>query len=252
LHILLAEDNAVNQTLALFLLEKQGHTVFLAGDGKQALAAWEQQPFDLILMDVQMPEMDGFEATHRIREIEKGTARHIPIIAMTAHAMKGDRERCLAAGMDGYVAKPVQSKELAQAIGSLVPAASGIEADVPGAEPAEMVLDRAAVLKKVRGNVDQLRKLVEVFQQECPKLLTEIHDALFQGEARKLGRAAHSLKGAMGIFGASAACNTALKLESMGRTGDLTGAEEVCVDLEKELDRLQPLLAAWVAQESSG
>ena len=112
LRILLAEDNAVNQVLAVRLLEKQGHTVTVAGDGREALAALEKQAFDLVLMDVQMPVMDGFEATAGIRSQEKATGAHIPIIAMTAHAMKGDRERCLAAGMDGYIAKPIQPKEL--------------------------------------------------------------------------------------------------------------------------------------------
>jgi len=112
LRILLAEDNAVNQVLAVRLLEKQGHTVTVAGDGRVALAALEKQAFDLVLMDVQMPVMDGFEATAGIRSQEKATGAHIPIIAMTAHAMKGDRERCLAAGMDGYIAKPIQPKEL--------------------------------------------------------------------------------------------------------------------------------------------
>ena len=136
LRILLAEDNAVNQTLAVILLEKQGHTVVVAGNGKEALAAWERQAFDLILMDVQMPGMDGFEVTARIREQEKGTSRHIPIIAMTAHAIKGDREHCLEAGMDGYVSKPIQAKELFQAIADLAPtAAAGVVSPVSRVEP---------------------------------------------------------------------------------------------------------------------
>src|SRR5207253_2280879 len=105
----LAEDNVVNRTLAVRLLEKYGHSVAVAGNGKEALAALEHGPFDLVLMDVQMPEMGGFEATGRIRAAERDTGRHVPIIALTAHAMKGDRERCLAAGMDGYVSKPLQA-----------------------------------------------------------------------------------------------------------------------------------------------
>ncbi|HEV2489825.1 MAG TPA: response regulator, partial [Candidatus Acidoferrales bacterium] len=112
LHILLAEDNAVNQLFAARLLEKQGHTVAVAANGHEVLAVLKQRPFDLILMDVQMPGMDGYEATDRIREQEKSTGAHIPIIAMTAHAMKGDRERCLSCGMDDYITKPVQAKEL--------------------------------------------------------------------------------------------------------------------------------------------
>jgi CheY-like chemotaxis protein len=112
LRILLAEDNAVNQKLAARLLEKRGHAVTVAGTGRTALESLEKQPFDLVLMDVQMPEMDGLEATVAIRELEKASGQHIPIIAMTANAMKGDRERCLAAGMDAYLSKPIQVKEL--------------------------------------------------------------------------------------------------------------------------------------------
>src|SRR5262249_50106109 len=110
------EDNEINQTLVVRLLEKLGHTVVVARNGRAALTALEQGPFDLVLMDVQMPEMDGFESTAHIRRAEQGSDRHMPIIAMTAHAMKGDRERCLEAGMDGYVSKPIQPMELFQAI----------------------------------------------------------------------------------------------------------------------------------------
>jgi CheY-like chemotaxis protein len=116
LRILLAEDNAVNQKLAVRMLEKHGHKVVVANNGKEALAALQAASFDVVLMDVQMPEMGGLEATAQIRIAEQGTGRHIPVIAMTAHAMKGDRERCLEAGMDGYVSKPVQPKELLAAI----------------------------------------------------------------------------------------------------------------------------------------
>jgi len=124
LKILLAEDNAVNQKVASRFLEKRGHTVVVTESGKKALAAWQEQPFDLILMDVQMPEMDGFEATAIIREQEKSGAKHTPIIAMTAHAMVGDRERCLAAGMDDYVSKPINADDLFAAIARLMPVAS--------------------------------------------------------------------------------------------------------------------------------
>ena len=116
----MAEDNLNNQLVALGILERQGHSAVIVGDGRATLAALERESFDLILMDIQMPEMDGFEATERIRAREQFTNIRIPIIAMTAHAMSGDRERCLAAGMDAYVSKPVRTKELAQTIASLV------------------------------------------------------------------------------------------------------------------------------------
>jgi CheY-like chemotaxis protein len=112
LRILLAEDNAVNMKIACHVLEKQGHHVTVAGDGRQALNALDQTPFDVVLMDVQMPEMDGFETTGAIRARERGTGIHLPIIAMTSHAMQGDRERCIAAGMDDYISKPLEIKEL--------------------------------------------------------------------------------------------------------------------------------------------
>jgi CheY-like chemotaxis protein len=121
LHILLAEDNAVNQTLAIRLLEKRGYTVVVARTGKEGLAAWTREPFDLILMDVQMPEMDGFEATAAIREAERLKGGHTPIIAMTAHAMTGDRQRCIDAGMDGYISKPIQPQILYEAIANACP-----------------------------------------------------------------------------------------------------------------------------------
>jgi CheY-like chemotaxis protein len=116
LRVLLAEDNVVNQKLGVRLLEKRGHAVVVVANGKEALAALAQESFDLVLMDVQMPEMDGMEATVQIRQQEQPGGRRLPILAMTAHAMKGDRERCLAAGMDGYIAKPIQPRELYEAI----------------------------------------------------------------------------------------------------------------------------------------
>jgi len=140
--ILLAEDNAVNQTLAVRLLEKRGYVVSVAGDGHTAVAALEKDAFDLVLMDIQMPGMDGFETTSLIRKKEEGTSRHIPIIAMTAHALKGDQERCLAAGMDGYVSKPIRTSELFSAIEGLLPNKGSTLTDGP-ANLTEPIVNRA-------------------------------------------------------------------------------------------------------------
>ena len=118
--VLLVEDNAVNQTLAIRLLERRGYVVTVAGDGREALSALEKDNFDVVLMDIQMPEMDGFEATAAIRDKEKHTGQHLPIIAMTANALKGDQERCLEAGLDGYIAKPIRTKELFAAIEAML------------------------------------------------------------------------------------------------------------------------------------
>jgi PAS domain S-box-containing protein len=239
LDVLLAEDNATNQMLARILLEKDGHTVVVAGDGKEALAALERQAFDLVLMDVQMPEMDGFKTTAHIREREKQTGRHVPIIAMTAHAMKGDRERCLEAGMDGYVSKPIRARELAEAIASVV--------SLPAKEKPGAVLDRAYILDRVGGKVENLNRLVELFLGESTQLMRDIKDAIASGEASKLRHAAHSLKGAAAIFGVGAACAAAQDLETLGQRGDLTGAEEAYAALESHLNRLEMALAELVS-----
>jgi len=239
LRVLLAEDNVVNQRLAVRLLEKGGHTPVVAVNGKEAVAALERQPFDLVLMDVEMPEMNGFEATAVIRAKEKGTGRHVPIIAMTAHALKGDRERCLAAGMDGYVPKPIQAQELRRVMDELVcpPApASGAAA--------EEVLDRATVLECVGGDQALLAEIIQLFLSQCPRWLAEIRNAIERGDATRLRNAAHTLKGAVGNFRAQAAYEEAQRLETLGRDGNLAPAGGACAALEKHLGRLLPALAA--------
>jgi signal transduction histidine kinase/HPt (histidine-containing phosphotransfer) domain-containing protein len=244
LRVLLADDNPINQQVATRMLEKAGHVAVVAGSGKEALAALERQPFDLVLMDVEMPEMSGFEATAVVREREKGTGRHVPIIAMTAHALKGDREKCLAAGMDGYVAKPIQAHELLRAIAGVVPADAPAEAAAPERRPADEVLDRAAAVQCVGGDRRLLGEIVRLFAGQCPRWVADIRDAVARGDANRLRQAAHALKGAVGNFGARAAFAEAQRLEWMGRDGDLAAAAGACADLEKQLERLLPALAA--------
>jgi PAS domain S-box-containing protein len=247
LRVLLAEDNAVNQRLAVRLLEKQGHSVALAVNGKEAVAAARHEPFDLVLMDVQMPELDGLEATAQIRQEERETGRHVPILAMTAHAMKGDRERCLAAGMDAYISKPVQAAELWEAVRKLVPGAAVAAAPAAAAPP--LALDRARVLARLGGDEELLKELVGLFLADCPRLLADIDDALARGDAAKLRLTAHALKGAAGHFGAAATVDVAKRLETLGRNGNLAGAPETAAALKEELERLKPALAA-LAQEA--
>ena len=188
--ILVVEDNEFNQELAASLLKKWGHAAVLAGDGKAALAAWEREPFDLILMDVQMPGMDGFAATKSIRAKERAVNTHVPIVALTAHAMKGDRERCLAAGMDAYASKPIRAAELFEVIARLLPS------DVEGAKgtpgpggPPGAVFDLNTALGAVDGDQELLRQMVQWFLGQCPKLLGEIRDSVLQvrGTAPPLG-----------------------------------------------------------------
>jgi PAS domain S-box-containing protein len=239
LRVLLAEDNIVNQRLAVRILEKRGHSAVVACNGKEAVDQLEREPFDMVLMDLEMPQMSGFEATAAIRARERETGRHIPILALTAHAMKGDRERCLAAGMDGYVAKPIQARELYQAIAELVPNAALSE---KAAAPAPVVHDRDEALEHVGGDADLLRELTEVFLHDCPRMIDEVIDGLCAGDVLKVKRGAHSIKGAVSILGGKAAFDAALRLETMARQGDLSQAESAWQALRHALEQFQHVL----------
>jgi signal transduction histidine kinase/DNA-binding response OmpR family regulator len=253
LHILLAEDNAVNQRIAVGMLQKRGHTVFVANDGLAATVAMEAQngrPFDLILMDVQMPTMDGLEATAFIREKEKITGKHIPIIALTAHAMKGDREVCLAAGMDGYVTKPLKADELLSVMRELIadqiktgPVAVG--ANVEKGD----VFDRREALASVDGDMDLFREVIGLFVEEYPKTIAEIRSAISEGDGGRLTRAAHALKGSVGNFGARTAFEAALTLEMMGKNDDLNKAGEVFAALTEGTEHLKQALEEFATEE---
>ncbi len=272
--ILLAEDNAVNQRLAVRILEKQGHVVVVADNGKQALEALEREPFDLVLMDVQMPQMGGFEATAAIRQRERATGRHLPIVAMTAHAMKGDRERCLEAGMDAYVSKPIDARLLLRTIEDVMEIAptdpvSGVWSPESGvgsqrlrtpdsrlqtlnAEPAEdLVLDRGAVLEKLDGDEELLHEIVQLFLRDCPRALNEIRSAVAAADGPRLKRSAHGLKGSAGYFGQTPAYEAALRLERMGASGNFSEAPLAFADLENAIERLLPALAVLLPQPVS-
>ncbi len=246
LRILAAEDNPVNQKLAVRLLEKQGHAVVIAATGREAVEALEKQAFDIVLMDVQMPEMDGFAATAEIRRKEAGTGRRIPIIALTAHAMKGDRERCLAAGMDGYVSKPIQPQELFAAIAALV------GDDPPARTDDSAAVDPAAALSRVGGDRELLKALMEEFFNGYPAQREQLREAIDRDDARTVNRLAHTLAGSVGIFGARAATEAARRLEAMGRSGDLTGAKEAWQRLDAAVGGLIPVLAAMMAAGAPG
>jgi len=250
LHILVTEDNPINQKLAVSVLEKRGHTVAVAGNGKQALEALEREIFDIILMDIQMPEMDGFEATGAIREKEKTTGEHIPIIAMTAHAMKGDSERCLEAGMDAYVAKPIHAQILFDAIESLLVSGADSEEAEKSARAAFPSIDKDKVLERVEGDKELLREIVNLFLEDYSKLMSEIREAIAGADSQALERAAHGLKGSVGNFSAKAAYDAAHSLEVIGREGDLSRAGKAYVLLKTEIERLKPELALLCEEES--
>jgi len=234
LKVLLAEDNAVNQLLASRILESLGHHATVVSNGREALAAARVGGFDLIVMDVQMPEMDGFEATAAIRELEKSNGKHIPIIAMTAHAMKGDRERCLAAGMDGYVSKPIRVADVEEAVEQ----AMAVRKTSDDGSMDEKIIDEAAILDGMDGNRKLLRDLTRIFLADYPKQLAEIKTAIQVADAERLRRAAHALKGSVGNFAAKSAFATASKLETLGKAGNLDGAQGAYAALEGEMSQL--------------
>jgi PAS domain S-box-containing protein len=250
LHILLAEDNPFNQKLALGLLGKAGHTVEVVNNGAEAVAALEREAFDLVLMDVQMPEMDGFQATAAVRKSEVASGRHMPILAMTAYAMKGDRERCLAAGMDGYVSKPIRARELFDAMTAAVGTARA-PATASAGEPLgpDGGPDWGVAMERVGGDRDLLVDLVRLYLQQCPGWVNELRRGLAAGNAAELKRVAHNLKSCLGNFGARTACEWALRVETMGREGKLAGAADACRALEQSLERLRPALEAFAHTE---
>jgi CheY-like chemotaxis protein len=246
LHILLAEDGQINQQVAMGLLEMRGHSVVLANNGTEAVDALARQSFDVVLMDVQMPEMNGFEATAVIRRQEQATGLHVPIIAMTAHAMKGDRERCLEAGMDGYISKPIQPETLYAAVEGLAlsePANTATEA-VPDLE----AVDLNAALRRVRGRRDMLKELAQLFLEESARALPEIRAAVTCVDVARLADKAHTLKGAVACFAAPRAVAAAQRLELMARANNLAGLDEAWATLAREIERVQAALSEFVNQ----
>jgi signal transduction histidine kinase/DNA-binding response OmpR family regulator len=255
MHVLLVEDNAVNQRLAKHTLERQGHRVTIANNGRQALAllgidasgsveSYERvaPPYDLVLMDVQMPEFDGLETTAAIRAHERVSGRRIPILALTAHAMKGDREECLAAGMDGYLCKPIQASDLRRAVAAFAPAADKNSMPSSSEPSSQMVVDRQATLARVENDPELLQALVDAFLDECPRLTADIRAAIDGSEPTKLSRAAHALKGSLGVFGASSAMAAAERLEMLADARDLQGAAAAYPHLEQSLAQVAPAL----------
>jgi PAS domain S-box-containing protein len=255
LRVLLAEDNPVNQEVALRLLERRGHSVIVAENGKLALTAIERHKFDLVLMDVQMPEMGGLEATQLIREKEKSTSEHLPILAMTAHAMQGDRERCIAAGMDGYLAKPIDPKSFLQTVEGISQRAAQSETTAKETSSRDAsgdgrrALDAKALLEWFSGNRKLLRSIVKTFRDDCPRMMARIRSALAANDANLLADGAHALKGSVGNFGPTAALDTTREMEKIARQGKLDGAWELYATLEDEIALLLPALHAIGAQK---
>jgi CheY-like chemotaxis protein/HPt (histidine-containing phosphotransfer) domain-containing protein len=236
-----AEDTPFNQTFILRLLEKNGAHPILVENGRQALEAFNPDTFDVVLMDVQMPEMDGFEATREIRKLEADSDSHMPIIAMTAYATEGDRERCLEAGMDDYVSKPISASKLFQAIEALIPPEPEEEEAGASAGPAadgqkSVSLNTDGLIRSFENDRQLFQELVEIFLNDFPQMLNTLRDSLMNADANTFKRTAHSLKGMLRNFQAESAAETAFELEQIGDRGKLDGADQIVDSLAGELD----------------
>jgi CheY-like chemotaxis protein len=202
------------------------------------------EKFALVLMDVQMPEMDGLEAAMAIRAWEKNSGGHIPIVAMTAYAMTGDRDRCLAAGMDAYISKPIRPDELYAVLADLTQSAAPADA-VPTTVRLKDALDWNAALANVRGDPDLLRELAGIFLAEYPRWLNALRDGLTRRDAGQVKLMAHTLKGSVGTFAAKGLYAAALRLETMACESCLDGSAEILTMMERELAALQPALDSF-------
>jgi CheY-like chemotaxis protein len=239
LRILLAEDSLPNQKLARGLLRKLDHEVVVAGDGVAALDNWKSRPFDVILMDVQMPHMDGLEATRLIRKREEASGQHVPIIAMTAHAMRGDEQRCLDAGMDAYVAKPIRPEDLYRAIDAACrgrfanPAA---HAAGESEQVAPSAIDWQAALDVVQNDEELLAEVVDAVLEEVPRLVGELAAAMDAHDLRAIQRLAHTIKGNMRTFCMQSGEVLAGELERQAREGRLQNERGRYEQLKRHAD----------------
>jgi CheY-like chemotaxis protein len=230
LRILVAEDNTVNQKVAVRMLEKIGHTADIAGNGVEVLRAISHATYDIVFMDCQMPEMDGFEATLQIREMD-GTARHTHIVAMTANALQGDKEKCIAASMDDYIAKPIRHTDLAGAIDRWLSRKQGAEPDSAKAVDAGRLLDES-VLQEL-GDIDKedesdfVAELLEIFLRETPGRIDEICRVAGTGDLHGLQSSAHQLKGACKQLGLIAMVDLCQKIEDLGKSNGVRGCDEL-------------------------
>ena len=243
--ILVAEDNAVNRMVAVLNLEKRGYRVHVAGDGREAVELLARTPCAAVLMDCQMPRMDGYEATAEIRRRE-GAERHIPIIAMTAHAMKGDHERCLAAGMEDYLSKPLRAEALDVILARWVPPTDRAAVDGPAAHD---LLDRA-VIAELRAGIDPqaLLAVIDAFEADIVERTSEISGAAHAGDAAALGDAAHALKGASANLGAAHMARLSARLEELARDGDLRQAPALADQLTRAVRVTPPALRAELSR----
>jgi CheY-like chemotaxis protein len=258
-HVLVADDSPTNRHLAKSLLVKRGHTVVTANDGYEAVAEFEKGGIDIVLMDVSMPECDGLEATGVIRQQEALSGTHVPIIALTAHAMDGDRERCLQAGMDAYVSKPFNADELFATMANLVQSPDDSLVAEPERKPERKperpqepvpvgelpaALDRREALQRVEGNLELLAEMVGLFVDEYPSVTAAIEAGLAEGDLEMVASAAHQLKGNLATFAARESAAAAATLEAMARSGDAAGSANAWDQFLTVFSRVEPELTA--------
>jgi two-component system, sensor histidine kinase and response regulator len=250
-HVLLAEDYPVNRMVAIAMLERLGYRVDAVGNGKEAVEALSSVPYAAVLMDVQMPEMDGYEATAEIRRRE-GSGPRTPIIAMTANAMQGDREKAIEAGMDDYVAKPVGREELEAVLRRWIPRpeegppVQNDEDSGPSAVDLPILQSRRGPQKEEEP--DKLARIVTLFVEDVPIQLAAIRRAVERGEAQEVEEKAHMLKGGSGYMGAARLAQMCARLEESGASGDLSRAPELLDAIEMEFGRVRPALTAAIAK----
>jgi two-component system sensor histidine kinase/response regulator len=243
LRLLLAEDNPMNQKLAIVLLKRAGYSVDAVENGRMVIEVLKRKSYDLVLMDVQMPELDGLEATRTIRSSE-GKQRHIPIIAMTAHAMKGDRERCLKAGMDDYISKPIEPQELLSAIKKWTAfytqtTPTRQKESLEEQSDRGMILDAEEAIARFDGDEEFFKEMLREFLNYAPNQMKVLEQAIRKCQAKKVERGAHGIKGAAGNLGVKGIADLCLKIELSGRTGDLAEAEKLLNRLKTEFKRLR-------------
>jgi CheY-like chemotaxis protein/HPt (histidine-containing phosphotransfer) domain-containing protein len=262
LKILIVEDNAFSQQVALMKLKRWGHHVHIVMNGTEALAALQNEAFDLLLTDLQMPDMDGYRLTEAIRTEESKQAKsRLPIIAVSAHAMKGVREQCLEAGMDDYVSKPIRDEELLTAMRHVLPqpeSAAGDTNVLYGHDTAIIsatlptAFDEQAVLDRVGGNREVLQNLINVFYRDANQLVSRLKTAIHEGDAPEVRTAAHTIKGMVAFFGAKKATEHARHLEMLGQQADLTRVSESFNSLTRELSELEGPLARFAPSPPEG
>jgi len=257
LAILLAEDSTVNQKLVRGLLARQGHVVTVANNGHEALAALERHSFDLLLLDIQMPHMDGLQVATEWRRRESQAGGHMPIIAMTAHAMAGDRDACLAAGMDAYVSKPIRARVLLETIAAVVsvPApAPAPEPQLPADAAVAGTVDWAVAKAAVHGDEQLLGDVCRALLEESPRLLAALRQSIAAGSAESLRRAAHTLKSAVGYFGAQEAFDLAYQIERQALTAECQVSAATLTELEQCIERVLAEVARYArsGQENGG